>query len=122
MHRAIRALIVPTLFSMLTATAALSQVAPSKDDTSDKAQALIDKGLAYLKTQQQPDGLFQRNEKDQPAVTALALKAFAGSAKDAASDPIVAKGYEGLLRFQKPDGGIYRDALANYNTAIAVSA
>jgi squalene-hopene/tetraprenyl-beta-curcumene cyclase len=122
MHRTIPVLIVPELLLLLTASAALAQAAPSKDDPANKAQALIDKGLAYLKTQQQPDGSFQHNERDQPAVTALALKAFAGSARDAASDPVVAKGYEGLLKFQKPDGGIYRDALANYNTAIAVSA
>jgi squalene-hopene/tetraprenyl-beta-curcumene cyclase len=37
-------------------------------------------------------------------------------------DEFVRKGYDRLLSFQVDDGGIYRDLLANYNTAIAVSA
>ena len=40
---------------------------------------------------------------------------------DAKTD-FVKKGYDKLLSYQLEDGGIYKDLLANYNTAIAVSA
>jgi squalene-hopene/tetraprenyl-beta-curcumene cyclase len=36
--------------------------------------------------------------------------------------PFLDKGFDKLLSYQKPDGGIYQDLLANYNTAIAISA
>jgi len=40
-----------------------------------KVQAAIDKALAFLKSQQKPDGGWQK-ENDPPALTAIALKAF----------------------------------------------
>ncbi len=86
-----------------------------------KAQTLIDKGLDYLKSQQKPDDSWQ-NPGDQPAITALVLKAFMQDPKYDAGQPFLEKGFARLLRYQKPDGGIYNDLLANYNTAIAISA
>jgi squalene-hopene/tetraprenyl-beta-curcumene cyclase len=85
----------------------------------DKAKALIDKGLAFLKSQQKPDGSWQ-GQDEPPAITAIAAKAFAGAGQ--MSDPAVQKAYDALLAQQKPDGGIYQDINANYNTAIAISA
>src|SRR5690349_8431612 len=91
------------------------------DDPAVKAQALIDKGLDYLKTQQKPDHTWQR-ESDPPAISAIVLKAFMGDKKYDADQPFLEKGYDALLDSQKPNGGIYKDMLANYNTAIAISA
>ena len=86
---------------------------------ADPAQTAIDKGLAFLRSKQLPDGGWA-GPTEPPALTALVLKAFVQSpGHDAAT---VAKGYASLLADQKPDGGIYRDTLANYNTAIAVTA
>ena len=90
-------------------------------DPSAEAQALIDKGLDYLKTQQKPDHTWQR-ESDPPGVSAIVLKAFMGDSKYDADQPFLDKGYDALLAFQQPNGGIYKDMLANYNTAIAISA
>ena len=90
------------------------------DDPTAKAQAMIDKGLDYLKTQQKPDHTWQR-DSDPPAITAIVLKAFMGDKKYDADQPFLEKGYDALLAFQQPNGGIYKDMLANYNTAIAVS-
>jgi squalene-hopene/tetraprenyl-beta-curcumene cyclase len=90
------------------------------DDPTTKAQALIDKGLDYLKTQQKPDHSWQR-DSDPPAVTAIVLKAFMGDKKYDADQPFLEKGYDALLACQQPNGGIYKDMLANYNTAIAIS-
>ena len=88
---------------------------------SERAQLQIDKGLAYLRAQQKPDHSWQR-DVDQPAVTAIVLKAFLGDKQYDAGNPIIKDGFERLLTYQQPNGGIYKDMLANYNTAIAVSA
>jgi squalene-hopene/tetraprenyl-beta-curcumene cyclase len=85
-------------------------------------QPLIDKGLAYLKTQQKDDGGWQASEKEPPGITALVLRAFVMNGADNAQTPFIKKGYAKLLTFQLETGGIYTDMLANYNTAIAVSA
>lgn len=93
----------------------------AQDQTSDRAAKLIDSGLAYLKSQQQPDGGWQ-GEKDPPAITALALKAFVQAPANSSETDFVQKGYDKLLSYQVDSGGIYKDLLANYNTSIAISA
>ena len=97
-----------------------AQNTPAVSDATAKAQAAIQKGLDFLKKQQKPDGGWQ-NEKEPPAITAIVLKALAAG-KDGPGADYVKKGYDRLLAFQVEDGGIYKDLLANYNTAIAVSA
>src|SRR5258706_8312 len=86
-----------------------------------KVQAAIDRGLAFLKSQQNPDGGWQK-ENDPPAITAIALKAFAQDPKTGPNADFVKKGYDKLLTYQLDNGGIYQDLLANYNTSIAISA
>lgn len=100
--------------------AAKAPAGQAKNAFSQRAQLLIDKGLAYLKTQQKPDGSWQ-GEKDPPALTAIVLKAFVQDGKYDAKTEFVKKGYDKLLSYQVDDGGIYKDTLANYNTAIALS-
>lgn len=94
---------------------------PPTDPAALKAQALVAKGLDYLKTQQQPDGSWEKMGEP-PAVTALVLKAFMGDPQHDADEPFLEKGFDKLLSHQKPNGGIFDDMLANYNTAIAISA
>ncbi len=86
-----------------------------------KAQAAIDKGLNYLKTQQKEDGGWQ-SAHEPPGFTSLVLRAFLRSPTYSANDPFVKKGIEKLLSYQAADGSISNDMLANYNTAIAISA
>jgi len=102
--------------SVLTAAVALA-ASPAEQ----RAQALIDRGIDYLKTQQKPDGGWQ-TEKDPPAITAIALRAIVLDEKYDAKTDFVARGYQKLLTYQVENGGIYKDLLANYNTSIAVSA
>ena len=99
-------------------TAALAGTARAQ--STDKGRAAIDKGLAFLKSQQQPDGGFATADQP-PAITALVVKAFA-QAPGTVDQATVDKGYAALVALQKPTGGIYRDTLANYNTAIIASA
>jgi squalene-hopene/tetraprenyl-beta-curcumene cyclase len=91
------------------------------EDTGTQAQVLIDKGLEYLKTQQQPDGGWQKG-KEPPGMTAIVLRAFVQDSKYPAKAAFVKKGYDKLFAYQKQNGGIYQDLMANYNTAIAISA
>ena len=86
---------------------------------ADKIDSLIDKGLTYLKAQQKPDSSWQ-DTNDPPAITALALRAF--SKHGDLQQPFVQRGFEKMLASQQPDGGIYNGMLANYNTAICVTA
>src|SRR5688572_2834450 len=123
--------LVVTLIATLAATPLLqlcsaSAAQPGADTRPQQAvadaRAVVDSALAYLKAQQQADGSWQRSPREPVAITALVVRAFASDEKFGPQADFVRKGYERLLAEQQPDGGIYKDLLANYNTAIAVSA
>lgn len=122
--RWILALAVPAVILTPLLPASVSPIAAARAaDTSavdQKVQASIDRGLAYLKSQQKPDGSWQK-PNDPPALTAIALKAFAQDPKTGPNADFVKKGYDKLLTYQLDNGGIYQDLLANYNTSIAIS-
>ncbi|HSI36205.1 MAG TPA: prenyltransferase/squalene oxidase repeat-containing protein [Tepidisphaeraceae bacterium] len=118
----------PTRRSILAAALAIGLVGPlastsarAADSVDAKVQASLDKALAFLKSQQKPDGGWQ-GEKDPPALTALPLRVFAQDPKSGPAADFVKKGYAKLLSYQLDNGGIYQDLLANYNTSIALSA
>jgi squalene-hopene/tetraprenyl-beta-curcumene cyclase len=90
-------------------------------DPAQVAQTTIDKALAYLKSKQKPNNGWQE-EADPPGITALVLRAFIADDKYDADQPFLEKGYDKLLSYQVESGGIYKDVLACYNTAIAISA
>ena len=79
----------------------------------------IERGNAYLKTQQTSDGYWE--DEKYPAYTALALTAALRdpSYKKAAYTD---KGYAWLATKQKDDGGIYGKGLGTYNTATSIVA
>ena len=86
-----------------------------------QVQGMIDRGLSFLKQQQQPDGGWQQ-ANEPPAITAITLKAFVQSPQYRGDDPLLQKAFAKLLSYQKDDGSISDDNLATYNTAIALSA
>jgi squalene-hopene/tetraprenyl-beta-curcumene cyclase len=91
-------------------------------NVGERAQQLIDQGLAFMKTQQQADGDFAPPQAP-PGLSAIALKAFVQDpAYSTTKDDFLKKGYAKLISFQVGSGGIFKDMLATYNTAIAVSA
>ena len=83
----------------------------------------IEKGLAYLKTRQDPAGFW--SSADYPALTGLVLLGFVNEPSgtiQAKQPAFVEKGFDYLMSCVKPDGGIYGKALANYNTSVVVLA
>ena len=111
------------LVMVLAMVAMLCPVRPAAadaDNPAQLAQATIDKALGYLKSRQKPDFGWQ-DEADPPAFTALVLRAFISDEQYDAGRPFLEKGYGKLLSYQVNEGGIYKDTLACYNTAIAIS-
>jgi squalene-hopene/tetraprenyl-beta-curcumene cyclase len=100
----------------------LASALPARaQDAMALATAAADKGFTYLKQQQKPDHSWQA-EIDPPGVSALVLKSFIEDERYDADMPFLDKGFDKLLSYQVESGGIYKDLLANYNTAIAISA
>jgi squalene-hopene/tetraprenyl-beta-curcumene cyclase len=103
----------------------MAQVAPAAQapagDVKARAQQLADRGVEFLRSKQRPDGGWH-GEKEPPAFTALVLRAIVGDPRYTTRTDFVKKGYDRLLQHQVDEGGIYRDTLATYQTAIAISA
>src|ERR1043165_4633126 len=87
------------LLTAMFAVMALAPVVLAKDAASERAQAMVDKAIDYLKTQQQPDGGWQTGAQP-PAITAVVLKAIVQDEKYDANTDFVKKGYDKLLTFQ----------------------
>src|SRR5215217_7434586 len=101
-----------------TVACVLAEDAKSAEDANQRAEQLVDRGLAFLKSKQLPDGGWNK-DPEPPAITALALRGFVRAPQR--DQALIDKGVQRLLSYQKPDGGIYADINANYNTAIAIS-
>ena len=110
-----------SLFTVGVLLTGLNVAAAEAVDDRQLAQATVDKALAYLKSKQKPDNGWQ-DEADPPGITALVLRAFISDDKYPADQPFLQKGFGKLLSYQVANGGIYKDVLACYNTAIAISA
>jgi len=82
----------------------------------------IERGLAFLKTKQDAAGFW--SEADYPALTGLVISGFLNSPTltDTPRPAFIEKGLKYLVSCAKPDGGIYGQALANYNTSVVVMA
>lgn len=90
-----------------------------------QARQMIEKSIEYLRSQQDAEtgGWSVPAEGPKlPAISALVLNGLLMEPDIDPDDPAVSKGVEFILSFQQPDGGIYDQILANYNTALAVSA
>jgi squalene-hopene/tetraprenyl-beta-curcumene cyclase len=80
----------------------------------------IEKGCAWLETKQTASNYWSSPEH--PAVTALVLTALVGPSPEKTASPAVEKGFNYLLSWVQPDGGIYNKDLQSYNTSVALSA
>ena len=88
-----------------------------------ESERAVTTGIAFLKSQQQPEGHW--GDPKVPAVSALALTAILRdpSYDNSAKTPDwVLRGFEFLRSNQKSDGGIYGKGLATYNTSTSIMA
>jgi squalene-hopene/tetraprenyl-beta-curcumene cyclase len=90
-------------------------------DAAPGSDALTDKGVAFLKLRQEPNGGWSTVRKE-PGITALAVTALLRSKRVTAGEPAITKGLGYLEQFVGPKGGLSEAAHANYATSIALMA
>jgi squalene-hopene/tetraprenyl-beta-curcumene cyclase len=83
-------------------------------------KASIDRGLRWLKDQQEDDGSYMHH----PGMTALAATAFMRSPRKYKEDdgPFIRNAIKYIVSLAKPDGSIYDKDLPNYNTSVSMMA
>jgi hypothetical protein len=94
------------------------------DPRQVKARPVIDKAIAYLRSQQDKDSSGWAVPKEgpaYPAITALVLNGMLMDKGIAATDPTVKAGVAFVLKYKQPDGGLYDKILPSYNTSICLS-
>jgi len=84
------------------------------------AQTAIAHGVDFLRTTQNEDGSW--TPQPGPAITAMAVNVMIDSGIVPTNDPQIDKAIRYILSHVKDDGGIHAGILANYNTAICLSA
>ena len=94
-------------------------------DLNPRVLEAINRGLEWMKTQQEDSGLFRHH----PGITGLAVTAFLRHPHNQyaeADNPFIQKALNVLLAMQQPNGGIYnvemQPALPNYNTSVSLMA
>lgn len=88
-------------------------------------EQVVERGIAFLRARQDEEtGGWSVNPRgpDLPAIAALVLSGMLMEPGVDASDPDVSAGLEYVLGFRRPTGEISDGILANYNTAISLSA
>ena len=105
------------------AAVVLSAQAPRQKMSPDLRKKLTDsleKGAAYLRQQQHPDGTWE-NHPGITAMVATALLRQPGVPRDKQL-AVVGKTLDNLAKMAKPDGGIYDKAIPHYITAVSMMA
>jgi squalene-hopene/tetraprenyl-beta-curcumene cyclase len=92
----------------------------AKSTTSDLANTLTQRGIAFLRPRQDAKGGWSTQRE--PGVTALVVTALLRSGQITPADPIVTKGLTYLEGFISPKGGLPDAPHANYSTAISLLA
>jgi squalene-hopene/tetraprenyl-beta-curcumene cyclase len=95
-------------------------VGQASEPAAKDVQPLIDKALAFLKTQQAADGSFSAKRAG-PGISAVVAAALLRNGQSA-KEPAIEKVLKYLEKNVQKDGGIYDKTLANYTTSIAVMA
>jgi squalene-hopene/tetraprenyl-beta-curcumene cyclase len=91
-----------------------------------KAREMIGRAIEYLESVQDPEtggwAVMPEGRPQFPAITGLVVNGMLMEPDIDSAHPSVARGVEFMLSFRQPSGGIYDRVLANYNTAICLSA
>lgn len=88
-----------------------------------ESERAVTTGIAFLKSQQQPEGHW--GDPTVPAVSALALTSILRDPSydhSAETPDWILRGFEFLRSQKKSDGGIYGKGLATYNTSTSIMA
>ncbi|MFC1715014.1 prenyltransferase/squalene oxidase repeat-containing protein [Candidatus Poribacteria bacterium] len=87
-------------------------------ELKSEIKASIDRGLRFLKDQQEENGSYMHH----PGMTALVASAFMRSPRHYTEDdgPFVGNAIKFIVGMAKPDGSIYDRDLPNYNTSVAL--
>jgi len=89
----------------------------------NEIQHAIQKGLTWLKENQNTEGYW--SQKEYPALTALVLYAFMSDPEQRytlENSEFIKSGYDYLISCVQDDGGIYVNDLSTYNTAVSIMA
>lgn len=118
----LRTLVALTLGFVFTIYAYSTVYAAVEIDEGLKSEvkAAIDRGLRWLKDQQEEDGSYMHH----PGMTALVATAFMRSPRHYTEDdgPFLKNAIKYLEGMAKPDGSIYDQDLPNYNTSVSLMA
>jgi squalene-hopene/tetraprenyl-beta-curcumene cyclase len=90
------------------------------DEHWSRADTAIERGIAYLTQTQAEDGRW--SPRARPAVTALVVGVMLDRPDIGVDDPRIVLALDYILAMARDDGGIHDGILANYNTAICLSA
>jgi squalene-hopene/tetraprenyl-beta-curcumene cyclase len=106
--------------ALLICIALAAQAGEKVGPAANEVQAVLDKGVAYLKNAQAADGSFAAKIAG-PGVPALVA---AGLLRNGMSvqEPLVSRTLQYMESQVKNDGGIYDKGLANYTTSVALMA
>ena len=124
-----RFFLMTTLICFMTASPSpASKIVISKSDHAalslkQEINRSLDLGFAYLKKNQNPDGSW--SNPDFPALTGLVAYAFLSSGSYGKTAPLpefIQKALHYIISNVHEDGGIYKEGLPNYNTAICMMA
>jgi len=105
-------------------TSVLTLTAHAQEELEDRATAIAERAIEYLRAQQHDAGGWSVRDEGPnfPAVTGLVVTGMLLDPEINAGDQDVGEGLGYILSFRQPDGGIYDRVLASYNTAICLSA
>jgi squalene-hopene/tetraprenyl-beta-curcumene cyclase len=118
-YRTLIALTLSIIFAIYAYSAVYAAGEIDKE-LKDEIKASIDRGLKWLREQQEDDGSYAHH----PGITALVASAFMRSPRQYAEEdgPFMKNAMKYLASMAKPDGSIYDKDLPNYNTSVALMA
>jgi len=94
---------------------------PENLSLRNEVERAIDKGTAWLVTQQTPEGYW--GDPKYPALTGLAVSSLLNNPEvDTKSDAAIQKGLKFIVTNVQADGGIYGKGLGSYNTSLCMMA
>lgn len=106
----------------LTPTLAAQPISPEHER---KAQLIAERAMSHLESRQNPMTFGFDDDPEVmtlPAITGLVVTGFLLDPGVDERHPLIVTATRYMLSHQQPDGGIYKDMLPSYNTAICLSA